>query len=378
MFDRLPQLPLDPIFQLLADFQADERPGKVNLGIGVYKDQTGNPVVFPSIQLAFAEVDSTNFNYQPIRGNAEFLERVAQLLLPERNSEQWALQATCGGTQACRVFADLMAKTEPDPTVLLATPTWGNHFAVFSPLMIRTHEHLTPQGNLNVSGYLEAIKTADRGSVLVLHGGEMHNPTGLGFHANQLDQILPVIQDRGLMVFVDMAYAGFGDGFLPDIEFIQKLDRELDDLAVGFSFSKCASLYEHRTGVLMVKTAQKKVVESQLGQLMRENVSMAPGIGQEVMLTVLEKYQQQWLAELENARLDIESRKAKLIRELPEMYSGLDQTKGMFATLPLDQQQITDLKQYYAVYMPNNARINFGSLELDQIKGVAEALGSFE
>lgn len=374
MFEHLQQLPLDPIFQLLADFNADPNPKKVNLGIGLYADYEGNPFVFPVIKKVFSEIDVHNFNYQPIGGNAEFLEFSTRALLDEVDQSGLALHTVCGGTQACRLFKDLLAVENPRRKVFIGMPTWPNHLAIFKDFRIEKFDHLDTEHQVNFEAYQMAIQKAQRGDVLILHGGLTHNPTGKNLSLDHLKQLIPLLNERGVMMFVDFAYWGFGEGIEADKKYVKLLFDELEHVACGISFSKNASLYEHRIGSLIIKTKAKKVVESQLRQLTREAISMAPGLGQEAMTIVFKKYFEDWKTEVDNVRDDMEYRKALLLKELPEAFQEVKECKGMFGLLPLTKEQVMRLRKEYSVYVTDNGRINFAGIRPREVGYVVEAL----
>lgn len=374
MLDSLHSVPIDPIFQLLYAFLDDERKEKVNLGIGLYMQTDGSPFVFPSVQHAAKELDIQNFNYQPIQGNHHFLKAVSDLFLKGADQEKMARQASCGGTQACRFFADLMAREEKKRKMYVAVPTWGNHFAVFGALEIETFEHLDDEGMASLESYKKIVQKMEAGSVLLLHGGGTHNPTGMNLSSQDLEELVPLLKEKEVVVYIDWAYAGFGLGFAEDRDWVMKLWQHLDDVAVGVSFSKNASLYEHRCGALFVKTEQVQKIESNLQQISRESISMAPGFGQEVMLNVLENTQTQWLEELEQAKEDVLERKTSLLTFLPESFQFFEETQGMFGMLPLNSSQIEKLRQDYAVYIPGNGRLNFAGLQNKDLEYVGQAI----
>jgi aspartate/tyrosine/aromatic aminotransferase len=375
MLHNLNSVPIDPIFQLLYDYQADERPEKISLGIGLYMDREGSPFVFPSVKKAAQELDVDNFNYQPIGGNRDFLEAVAGLCFPKADSAGIAKQATCGGTHACRMYADLVLRDDAKRQLLVGTPTWGNHFAVFAGLETIRFDHLNEQGLFNLSSYKKVIQESDPGSILLLHGGGTHNPSGMNASLEDLDELIPLIQEREIIMYVDWAYAGFGLGFDQDRAWMAKLWDALSDISVGVSFSKNASLYEHRCGALFIKTDQVQTLESNMQQISREAISMAPGFGQEVMLNVLTNTQEQWLTELEEARVDIDQRKNALLDLLPESFQHLRSTQGMFGLLPLDSVQIQRLRDEFALYIPGNGRVNWGGIAMSQVALVGERIG---
>src|SRR5690606_16229523 len=152
------------------------------------------------------------------------------------------------------------------------------------------------------------------------------------------------------------------------------LFEEVENVACAISFSKNASLYEHRIGSLIVKTKKKAVVESQLRQLTRESISMAPGLGQEVMTMVLKKHFEQWKKEVDGVREDMEYRKNLLLKDLPESFQNVKECKGMFGLLPLTKEQVLRLRKEYSVYITDNARINFAGIKPKEVGYVAKAI----
>lgn len=375
MFEHLPYHPLDPIFQLLADFQADPRPEKVNLGIGLYADHEGKPFVFPVVQEVFSQIDLKNFNYQPIGGNREFLSLVKEFLFPKMDAERLALHTVCGGTQACSLFRSLLWSADPTAKVILGMPTWPNHLMIFKDFMIKKIDHMKGD-EVNFEAYREALSTASAGDIFVLHGGLTHNPTGRNLSLQRLKELIPIIRERGVMVFLDFAYLGFGEGVEADKAYAQLLFDQLDDVACGISFSKNASLYEHRIGVLIVKTKKKRELESQLQQMTRESISMAPGLGQEAMTYILRDHYARWVKEVEDVRQDLLQRKDMLLKLLPESFQALRSTAGMFGLLPLNLEQVQRLRKDHAVYVSDAGRINFAGILPGKVGYVANAICS--
>jgi aspartate/tyrosine/aromatic aminotransferase len=374
MFEHLHQIPLDPIFQLLADFNADPNPKKVNLGIGLYADHDGNPFVFPVVKQVFEKIDIHNFNYQPIGGHKDFLKLSGELLLPGFDQQLLALHTVCGGTQALSLFKDLLKMTYPGSYIMIALPTWPNQLAIFKHFQLKTFDHLDSTGEVNVEGYRTVIQEANPGDVLVIHGGLTHNPTGKNLSLDQWRELIPLIREKQVYVYIDFAYLGFGEGIEKDRKYAQIFFDELDEVACGISFSKNASLYEHRIGILIMKTMHKKPLESQLQQLTREAISMAPGLGQEAMTYVLRDHSDQWVREVDMVRADMEARKKMLLDQLPEQFQSIRECKGMFGLLPLTKEQVMRLRREFAVYVTDIGRINFAGIKPKEVGYIAEAV----
>lgn len=376
MFEQFETLPLDPIFQLQAEFLKDKNPKKVNLGIGLYTDEDGKPVVLNTVKKAFLEVDTNDFNYQPISGNRTFLQLTAQLLF-QNQAEIFARQATCGGTQAIRLFADLVLKEAKEnnysPTLLIGIPTWENHFALFKDFKISKFNHLNNQVRACFNSYKDVLETASDHSVLLLHGGGTHNPTGQNLSLEDISSFSDIVNQKKIKVLVDSAYFGFGDTFENESKWLVHLANQFENFAVAFSYSKNASLYEHRTGALFIKTENLQAVETQLQQLMRESISMAPGLGQEIMTNILHNYSSEWQAEVDQVRTKLGQRRRLLASSLPANFSHVADSSGMFTLAPFSPKQIENIQQKFAIYFPLNGRVNLAGINQSNLDYIVEA-----
>lgn len=389
----LSQIPMDPIFEVSKNFMEDSRTSKANLGIGIYTNREGRPYVFPSVARAAGEVQRDNFNYQSMKGHEGFLRHTGKLFLGEDLYENYAdrlvLQQTCGGTGACRLMADLFWENFCErsgmsggrrPKFLVGGPSWSNHLAIFKKFEIETFDHLTIDNQPNYEAHKDAFER-NRGALALLHGGLTHNPTGLNLSLDALKSLVEIANEYDIFLFLDFAYLGFGEGLDADRKYLQEIFEAADNLAVGVSYSKNASLYRHRMGALMVKTSDEKrknILESQLQQMVRESISNLPLFGAEVMEIVFERYGDDWLGELELARRDVDERRSllleKLLGENRERFGYLERTRGMFALLGIDRNQVDFLARERGIYVPFDGRINFAGLRPDQIDFIAEGL----
>lgn len=376
MFENLEQIPLDPIFRILGEYKSDSRKKKVNLTIGFYFDQNGKPYVFPVAKKAFKKIDQKDFYYQPIGGNQEYLNLTANFVLDKKKFPNLAMISTCGGTQACRLFADLIKRAYGKRKIYIATPTWGNHFAVFQSLKIQKFEHLDEEGEINFQAYKDIAKKAEAGSIILLQGGQTHNPTGLNLSLPQLEKLIKIINKRKLTLYIDAAYIGMGEGLAKDKKYLKLAYQKCEKIGIGVSYSKNASLYELRTGALFIKTENKTAVESQLQQLTRESISMAPGFGQEIMIQILKNHRKQWETELEAARKNLETRKKELVKNLPPEHKHLKKCQGLFGLLHISKQQLEKLRSDHGIYITDGNRINFGGLRQKDIPYIAKSLNN--
>lgn len=360
--------PKDSIFSLFEAFKKDLNPNKINLGIGSYTAEDGSPFVLPIVQTVAKQLQVDNFNYLPIEGNAQFLQNTGSLIFSKDafKEEDFAMQATCGGTHACSLFAEL-ASLAGVRNMILPTPTWVNHKSIFSYLNILEIPHLNELGEFNVQGYESAISEVKVPTVLLLHGGPTHNPTGINFIVDDLTKLIPIIKDRPIYVLIDFAYFGLGKSAEEDSAGARLLVRELPNIAVAFSYSKNATLYCQRTGALFVKTQEKEIVESNLQHFVRKSISNTPAFGQKIINAVFKDRKNQWLNELDEMRSSIDNRRQSLVEALEGRVDYLKGTSGMFGLLKLQQGQIDALRNDFSIYLPNSGRICFGGVRLSSI-----------
>ena len=371
----VPASAIDPLFQLWNDFRADPREDKLNLGIGIYADDEGKPFVPQSVQQAARKIQTDNFNYLSMQGDGKFLKSVTTMILGENKDA--ALQATCGGTNACEIFARWVAPLSDAKPILIGTPTWSNHFEVFKALPQETFSHLNQDYSANIESYQNAIKETPRGSILLLHGGLTHNPTGRNLSTEDVQTLFPILKEKDITLFIDYAYAGLGEGWDADNAWVRTCWKNVPNIAVGVSFSKNASLYRHRLGALMIKGQSEKNVqniESQLQILIRQTISNPPAFGSEIMNTIFDQGRDQWLAEVDSMRLSLDNRREKLCQKLPEHYAHLIHSRGMFGLLGINEKQIQRLREDFGLYIPANGRINIAGMPVSRIDDVAKAL----
>jgi aspartate/tyrosine/aromatic aminotransferase len=377
MFTNFEQLPQDPIFKVVKEFNADKNPKKINLSIGVYTDAEGQPFVFESVKEAALNVDTNNFNYLPIGGNQEFISNTARLFFgDEVDLKDFATQHTCGGTHACSLFSDLVEADRGPTEVVFGTPTWDNYFQIFTNHKIITIDHLSERREVNYESYEKALEKAKKGAVLVLHGGKTHNPTGRNLSIEEVGKLLSIIREKQIFVFVDYAYFGFGDGFAEDRLFVDFLDDNLEEFALGVSYSKNASLYRHRTGALFIRCKEKKkdIIESQMQAIVRGSVSNMPAYGSEIINYIFKNSYDSWETEVDGARKSIDIRKNELTAHLPKVFAHLKKCSGMFGLLGLSEEQILQLRKEHSIYLLNNSRINFAGIKSEDIETIADAV----
>ena len=387
--------PPDPILGLTETFRADPRPQKVNLAVGVYVDDTGVTPVIPSVLEAERRLleKAGPKGYLPIDGRPGFKKAVRDLVFgPDHEiveSGRSATTQTPGGTGALRVAADFLLQTGASRTIWLSEPTWPNHPQLFSlaGFAVRTYPYLAESGrSVDVGALLGSLRSAVPGDVLLLHGS-CHNPSGVDPDAETWAAIAEVVVERELVPIVDFAYQGFGFGLREDADWLAGLARPGLEFLVCSSFSKNFALYNERVGALTVVAADAARAASALSHLkiaIRSNYSNPPAHGGDIVETILgdPALRARWEVDLAGMRNRILANRAALVEALvgagvPGNWEPIGRQRGMFALLGLSADQVTRLREEFAVYVVGKGRINVAGLtpaNLDHVVASVKAV----
>ncbi|MFN7695894.1 MAG: aromatic amino acid transaminase [Burkholderiales bacterium] len=387
--------PRDPILGLNEQFNADPRVEKVNLGVGVYTDATGKLPLLDCVRAAEAQLAASPSprGYLPIDGLPVYVKAAqrqvfgaeAEVLQQGRVA---SLQAI-GGTGALKVGADFLKRLQPQARVWISDPSWENHRALFSNAGFEVLNY--PYFDASAKGVafeqlLATVKGDARpGDIIVLHAC-CHNPTGYDLTPAQWAQLAPVLKERQLIPFVDMAYQGFGQGLKEDAYLVRLLGKQGHTFLVASSFSKSFSLYGERVGSLHVVCSdadEATRVQSQLKVAARTNYSNPPTHGAKVVATVLgsDLLRSQWEQELTGMRVRIASMRTALV--LAMKAAGVDQPldfitrqQGMFSYSGLSALQMQRLRSDFGVYGVDSGRICVAALNENNLPRVAAAVAS--
>ncbi|MBV8625284.1 MAG: aspartate/tyrosine/aromatic aminotransferase [Herbaspirillum sp.] len=390
MFSHLPPYAGDPILSLMEQFQRDERANKVNLSIGIYTDGRGAVPVLPSVHTAAAAVAEadTPHVYLPMEGHGAYRKAVAKLLfgadLP--SDDHLAIVQTLGGSGALKVGADLIARFFPQPTIWLPDPTWDNHIGIFEGAGFKIERYPyydAKTKGLDFEGMLAKIDSLPKGAVVLLHPC-CHNPTGVDPTRAQWEQIVEVIEKRGLLPFFDLAYQGFAESLEADIWPVRESVRRQIPFFLSNSFSKIFSLYSERIGALSVFCPRAGEAANVLGQLkltVRRNYSSPARNGALLVAHVLgdDKLAAQWRAEVEEMRVRVRDMREKLASQLksavPDQdFSFLLRQNGMFGYTGLTSAQVDRLRDEFGVYAVGTGRICVAGLNDGNVARVAETM----
>jgi aspartate aminotransferase len=387
MLDNLPAMQGDPIWALADQFKADLREEKIDLIVGVYRDESGNTPVMQTVQEAerYLADQAPSKSYKLLSGNMQFNQQIATFLLGDnpRIDEQCTIQ-TVGGSGALRVLADFIAWSSPKTVVWNTEPGYMNHRPIMegAGLSVSTFRWLDKAGQLDIETCFADLEGAVEGDVLLLHGC-CHNPSGIDPSIEQWQQFADFCKRKKIIPFIDMAYQGFGDNPDTDAAGLRLFVNQLDVVLLATSCSKNMGLYCERTGAATVITADKtklKDLRILLERITRANYSMPPHHGSAVASMLFDK-PEPWLEELAVCRDRIANIRQELGESLAELgapasLSAVSQQKGMFSLLPFSTEQMQLLREEFAIYGLTNGRINVAGLKQSQTKVLAKALVS--
>jgi aromatic-amino-acid transaminase len=392
LFQAVEMAPRDPILGLNEQFAADNRPNKVNLGVGVYYDDDGKLPLLECVQKAeklMMEAPKAR-GYLPIDGIAAYDSAVKNLVFgadsePVKSGRVATVQAL-GGTGGLKIGADFLRKMRPDAKVLISDPSWENHRALFSQAGFTVEAYpyyVAARRGIDFDGMLTALDVAPEGTIVVLHAC-CHNPTGYDITAAQWDQVIAATKARKLVPFLDMAYQGFGEGIEQDGAVIGKFVASGQDFFVSTSFSKSFSLYGERVGGLSVLCENKDDaarVLSQLKIVIRTNYSNPPIHGGTVVATVLNTpdLRALWEKELGGMRVRIKQMRSSLVEKLrtagvQQDMSFITQQVGMFSYSGLAKEQMVRLRDEFGVYGTDTGRMCVAALNSKNIDYVCQSI----
>ncbi len=392
LFAAVEMAPRDPILGLNEQFNADPNPAKVNLGVGVYFDETGKLPLLKCVQEAekmMMEAPKAR-GYLPIDGIAAY-DKAVQGLVFGADSEavkagRIATVQALGGTGGLKIGADLLKRMNPSAKVLISDPSWENHRALFEsagfPVESYAYYDAARRG-VDFDAMLAALNGAAEGSIVVLHAC-CHNPTGYDITLDQWAQVIKTVAARGLVPFLDMAYQGFGEGIAEDGAVVGLFMAAGLDFFVATSFSKSFSLYGERVGALSVVCRSKEEAErvlSQLKRVIRTNYSNPPTHGAQVVALVLNtpSLRAMWEEELAGMRVRIKQMRVALQDKLKaagmkEDMGFITRQKGMFSYSGLGKEQMLRLRSEFGIYGVDSGRICVAALNNRNIDATVAAI----
>lgn len=384
--------PRDPILGVTEAFVADTNPNKVNLGVGVYYDDNGKVPVLECVRLAEKKMAEsvTPRNYLPIDGMAAYNKAVQSLVFGADSEVVKSGRAltvqTLGGTGALKVGADFLRRLDPKAELWISNPSWENHRAIFEYAGFKVNEYAyyhAPTRGVDFEAMLASLNTLPAGAVAVLHAC-CHNPTGADLTPAQWEKVIEVVNKRGIMPFLDMAYQGFADGIDADAFAVRRFAEACPVVFVSTSFSKSLSLYGERVGALTVVTTSKEEAArtlSQVKRVVRTNYSNPSTHGAQAVTLVLTtpELRAQWETELGQMRDRIKQMRGALVEQIRIARADFDfsfvvQQRGMFSYSGLTKDQVAKLRTDCSIYAIDSGRICIAALNSKNVRVVAEAI----
>ncbi len=393
MFEYLVPRPADAIMALMEAAKADKNPDKIDLGVGVYKDDTGATTVMKAVKEAeklWWEEEDTKL-YVSTVGRIDFREALSDMIFgadnPVITDGRIATAQAAGGSGALRLGAEIVKSAAPDATIWFSTPTWANHIPLISSAGLKIEEY--PYYNRETLGvdFEDMVaclrQKAKPGDVVLLHGC-CHNPTGADLSNDQWDFMADFLKEQSLVPFIDLAYFGLGKGLEEDVYGLRKVLSQNPEAVIAASCSKNFGLYRERVGMVAIITKDNeaaKVAQSQLSAIQRKIISMPPDHGAALVSRVLgdNRLRAMWLEELDamrNRMIDLRQQFSKelSVQGSEVMAAAVKNQNGMFSTLPVSKAQAEALRADHSVYMTNSGRINIAAANTENIPRLAKAI----
>ncbi|MCL2919324.1 amino acid aminotransferase [Shewanella litorisediminis] len=394
IFSQVVPAPADPILGLTDAFKADPRTDKVNLGVGIYKDEAGQTPVLKSVKQAEAILlaEESTKNYLGIEGVALYNKVVQELLFGASHTvtdDGRAVTAQApGGTGALRVAAEFVVRNTQSRVIWVSNPTWANHQNIFETAGLSVKEYGyydAANHDIDFDAMLTSLAAAEQGDLVLLHGC-CHNPTGIDLTLAQWQQVGELCAAKGLVPLFDFAYQGFGRGIEEDAEGLRLVASMVPELLIANSFSKNFGLYNERIGAvtLVAATAEEaKVSFSQIKRTIRANYSNPPAHGALIVSTILSRPELKaaWEQELAEMRERIAQMRTLFVESLAaagvsQDFSFISRQMGMFSFSGLNKAQVETLKTEYGVYIVGSGRISVAGMTKTNMPVICSAIAA--
>lgn len=392
IFDTLTPRPADPLLGLMAAFREDTRDTKIDLGVGVYRNEAGVTPIMEAVRLAelrHAETSETKV-YESPRGNLAFVEAVDRMVFGDQGDKSARDGfSSPGGCGALMLANALIKRTNPDATLWISDPSWPNHPAVAKSvgLATATYPYAAPgDSEVDMERMLDGLGKASRGDAVIIQG-PCHNPTGIDLGPDDWKAVADLCISRGILPLIDIAYHGLAYSLDEDIAGVRAFLDAVPDALISYSCSKNFGLYRDRTGCLLIKADSAPAVAAagtHVAEIARTSYSMPPAHGQALVATILgdADLTAKWKAELAEMRERINTLRADLADSLHPQTNSYDpqavaSQRGMFSQLPLSKEAITALREEHGIYMPGSGRINIAGLDTEGVARAAKLISPY-
>jgi aspartate aminotransferase/aromatic-amino-acid transaminase len=389
MFETLQKATLDKIFVLMAEYAADPRTNKIDLGVGVYKDDKNVTPIMSAVRKAEQRIhdNAKTKTYMGVVGNKGFSTAVVELALGDRvDASRIRTVNGPGGTGALSILLNVLGRARPGGKIWISDPSWPNHWPMAEQAGLVPHHYPYFDPKSRAVDFDALMKTLDGlgpDDTVLLHGC-CHNPTGANLTNAQWDAVAASLVRTGAFPLLDLAYLGFGDGIEEDAYGTRKIVTSVPESMIAFSGSKNFGLYRERAGVAIAiahDAASADIVSSQMQNVIRATISQPPDHGAEIIRVILEdpELRAEWKAELEQMRGRMVRLRSKLADAIKQRSNRADfdfisDHRGMFSLLGLPHEVVEKLKHEVGVYMINDSRINVAGIPEDRVGELADAL----
>jgi len=384
LLDRLDEQASDSLIALIALAEADTRPTKIDVGVGVYRDAAGNTPILRAVKTAerrLVETQETK-SYIGSQGDARFTELIKPIVFGDEAADDGRIVGlqTPGGCGALRLGADLIARANPLARIFAGEPTWPNHAPLIASAgveMVFYPYYAKDSRTICFDRMMDALGAAEAGDLVLLHGC-CHNPTGADLDMEQWAAVAEIVAARGLIPFVDLAYQGLGKGLEVDAAGTRLVVEAAEQAIVAQSCDKNFGCYRDRLGTLFVKATSAKRAEIAFGNLLglaRTMWSMPPDHMAAVARIVLDdpELRADWRSELDEMCGRIRQLRARLAVYDPRL-AYIEHQNGMFSMLPLTPIQVLELRQSHGIYMAGSGRFNVVGLSDESVERFAAAV----
>lgn len=391
MFGNLQALPADPILGLLAKYRDDANPQKIDLGVGVYKDEAGHTAVLNCVKKAEKyrlDNEDTKVYIGPT-GSDLFNTEMSKLIFGSDSVLDLGRSRTIstpGGTGSLRVAGEFIRACRSGATIWVSNPTWANHTGLFTEagLNVKTYPYYDYENKcLDFDGMLEQLKQVSSNDVVLLHAC-CHNPSGMDLSQEQWQQVAEVAKSVGFLPLIDMAYQGFGDGLDEDAYGVRLMAETVDELILCSSCSKNFGLYRERIGactIIASSPSAADIASSVLLSVVRTLYSMPPAHGAALVETILssDELRHEWYGELKEMRDRINGNRCLIVDKLAENgvtrdFSHITRQKGMFSFLGITPEQVQRLQDEFSIYMVGSSRMSIAGIAKSNVDYLAQSI----
>ena len=391
MFNQLQPVPTDPILGLMTEYKADNNPKKVDLSVGVYKNEQGDTPVLAAVKKAeeYRLNNEQSKAYLGMAGDVRFNEVMTNLLFGEHDvvkSGRVKTAQTPGGTGSLRVAAEFIARCNPTAKVWVTNPTWANHISIFNAAGLQVEEF--PYFDFDTMGLkcdqtVETLSKVPAGDIVLLHAC-CHNPSGMDLNLEQWQTVADIAKQQGFTILIDSAYQGFGEGLNEDAAGLRLLASQVEEMIVCSSCSKNFGLYRDRIGAISIigtDPAKTEIAFSVALGVIRAIYSMPPAHGADIVATILSSQEltSLWHQELDEMRTRINGLRSFVVdkfkeKGVPGNFDFIAKQNGMFSFLGIDKESIATLKKDYSIYIVGSSRVNVAGVNDSNADYLADAL----